>query len=281
MCLDPASTAPASRDAASDPASGPHSGQTTSVYAAERVLGALRDTDVLARVDEHEFYLLLPETSGAGASVCRRRVLEHLGAPGGLARLSDGSGLDITLGVATYPHDGTDLSQLLRVARHRAERSAQSVVRRLGLARMNLDDALDALAWAADGEGADIDAPRSIELPALDLVGLAVSALNEARRGGKVRAVCTTRSGVSTGAALRAALGREDDGEVRLEVVDVSHLEGQRDLEVFGFIAEHASYVLAGRASRGVVRAVHASDPLLVDLLLARLGDLVGHRLGD
>src|SRR5207302_1598609 len=43
---------------------------------AEVILGAVRDTDVLARVDEHEFYLLMPETGGVGAQNCRRRVLQ-------------------------------------------------------------------------------------------------------------------------------------------------------------------------------------------------------------
>src|SRR5690606_12073550 len=43
-----------------------------SVASVERILGAVRDTDVLARVDEREFYLLLPETGGIGAHICRR-----------------------------------------------------------------------------------------------------------------------------------------------------------------------------------------------------------------
>ena len=50
---------------------------------AEVVLGAVRDTDVLARVDEREFYLLMPETGGVGAQSCRRRVLQSAAARAG------------------------------------------------------------------------------------------------------------------------------------------------------------------------------------------------------
>ncbi len=42
---------------------------------ADLLLKAVRDTDVLARVDEHEFHMLLPDTDGLGAHACRRRVL--------------------------------------------------------------------------------------------------------------------------------------------------------------------------------------------------------------
>jgi GGDEF domain-containing protein len=73
------------------------------VFGAERVLGAVRDTDVLARVDANEFYLLLPETGGPGAHACRRRILAQLGAASGVSQFS------AAVGVATFPHDGSDL----------------------------------------------------------------------------------------------------------------------------------------------------------------------------
>jgi hypothetical protein len=42
------------------------------------VLAAVRDSDVVARVDDGEYYLLLPETGLLGALACRRRILERL-----------------------------------------------------------------------------------------------------------------------------------------------------------------------------------------------------------
>lgn len=251
-----------------------------SVETVERVLGAVRDTDVLARVDEHEFYLLLPETGGTGAHTCRRRVMRQLGGPGGLRR-GNGPSVELCMGVATYPHDGADLSTLLRVAKHRAEASRRSVVRRLDLERLPLGELLDALLWGlSDEDGVGIEQPRSIELPAMDLVGLALTALGEASRGGGVRIAATQRPGMSIGSAVRAALGRERE-DVRLHAADVSDSPGCRDLEILSIVAEHGAYALVGRVDRGVVRAIHAADPLLADLLAQRLGQASGTRVVD
>src|SRR5690606_9773932 len=54
-------------------------GQRSNVELADRLLAAVRDTDIVARIDETEFYLLLPETGGIGAHSCRRRIMQHLG----------------------------------------------------------------------------------------------------------------------------------------------------------------------------------------------------------
>jgi GGDEF domain-containing protein len=267
---------------------GPESGgsadtrQQPSIEAAERVLGVVRDTDVLARVDEGEFYLLMPETGGMGAHTCRRRVMRQLAGPGGLRR-GDGRIIDITMGVATFPHDGGDLSQLLRVAKHRAEVSRRSVVRRLGLDRLPLGELFDSLFWSLSelGEvGHGIETPRGIELPTMDVVGLAVGTVNEALRGGSARVVATQRGGMSVGAAVRSALGRDRE-DVRFDAVDVSDSPGCEDLEVLVVIAEHGTYSLVGRSDRGMVRALHLADPLFADLVIQRLGDAAGVRLFD
>lgn len=247
------------------------------VEVADRVLDAVRDTDVLARVDEQEFYLLMPETGGAGAHTCRRRVLRRMRGAGARGATH----LDATMGVATFPHDGGDLSQLLRVAKHRAEASKRSAVRKLELERLPLGEILDTLLWtAAEASGDDFDAPRLIELPAMDLVGLALSAVNEARRSGKARVVAAQRPGVSASAAIRAIVAQDSDDLV-FDALDVTAVPGFRDLELLGIVSEHASYVLLGRSDRGVVRAVHSSDTLLVDLVILRLGEVVGQRLLD
>ena len=90
----------------------------------------MRDTDVLARVDEREFYLLMPETGGVGraelppAGACSRQQRAPAARVRGAFRPSS------RIGVSTYPHDGTDLSRLLRAAKRRAEMSQRSIVRR-------------------------------------------------------------------------------------------------------------------------------------------------------
>ncbi|MEI9937025.1 MAG: response regulator [Pseudomonadota bacterium] len=251
------------------------------VLVAEHVLAAVRDTDVLARVDANEFYLLLPETGGLGAHACRRRILAELATrePG----WSPG-GLGVTVGVATFPHDGGDLSRLLRVAKQRAEASQNSVVHRLKLREHSLPDLADALLAqpAADPlpNARGLESPHYIELPAMDLVGLALSTVSEAWRAGQSRVVASVHAGISVGGAVRAEHGRDGDG-LRFDAVDVSGLEGCANLDILCVVAEHSAYVLLGRTEGNVVRAVHAADPLLVDLILRKLSEATDLRLAD
>ena len=250
------------------------------VLVAEHVLSAVRDTDVLARVDANEFYLLLPETGGLGAHACRRRILAEL-----MTRepsWSTGS-LAVTVGVATFPHDGGDLSRLLRVAKQRAEASQNSVVHRLGSSDLSLPGLADALlaqpsALLPNSRG--LESPHYIELPAMDLVGLALSTVSEASRAGQARVVASVHAGISVGGAVRAEHGRDGDG-LRFDAVDVSSLDGCANLDVLCVVAEHSAYVLLGRSEGNVVRAVHAADPLLVDLVLRKLSDATDLRLAD
>ncbi len=248
------------------------------IATADRVLAAVRDTDVLARVDANEFYLLLPETGGIGAHACRRRVLEQLGGIGNQGPY------ELTIGLASYPHDGGDLSRLLRVARHRADASRGSVIAQLDLRRASLPEVVDRLVSGVNlrrGSAAELlEAPRYIELPTTDVPGLVASALQEAARGGTAHVAVTKHSGVSVGGALRSELLREGEGTL-FEAVDVSAAPGCENLEILAIVAEHGTYALLGRSEGNVVRAVHAADPLLVDLLLTKLGEAGGVRLFD
>jgi len=251
------------------------------VLVAEHVLTAVRDTDVLARVDANESYLLLPETGGLGAHSCRRRILAELAErePGWSS-----SGLGVTVGVATFPHDGGDLSRLLRVAKQRAEASQNSVVHRLSLREQSLPDLVDALLAQPGSEllpnARGLESPHYIELPAMDLVGLALSTVSEAWRAGQARVVASVHAGISVGGAVRAEHGRDGDG-LRFDAVDVSALEGCANLDILCVVAEHSAYLLLGRSEGNVVRAVHAADPLLVDLILRKLSDATDLRLSD
>ncbi|MEO6602852.1 MAG: response regulator [Polyangiaceae bacterium] len=251
------------------------------VLVAEHVLAAVRDTDVLARVDANEFYLLLPETGGLGAHSCRRRVITEMAQRG--PGWPD-EGLQVTVGVATFPHDGGDLSRLLRVAKQRAEASLNSVVHQLDLGGLSLSDLVDTLlAQLAEGptSGArGLEIPHYIELPAMDLVGLALATVSDASRGGQARIIASVHPGISMGGAVRAEHGRDGEGLV-FDAVDLTGLEGCSNVEVLCVVAEHSAYVLIGRNEGHVVRAVHAADPLLVDLLLRKLSDATDSRLAD
>lgn len=261
-----------------NPESNARPSREPTVEAAERVLAAVRDTDVLARVDANEFYLLLPETGGLGAQACRRRVLEQLGSE------TTKGGLEVVMGLANFPHDGADLSRLLRVAKHRADASAASIVERFNLEGLALAELLDTLlgrvAVQAARGGGDLEAPRYIELPAMDVIELALSAVREAVRAGETRVVATQHNGISIGGAVRAEVVREMEG-VRLEVLDTNAVPGAENADILLIVAQHTCYSFVGRSEGNLVRAVHSADPRLTDVLMARLSEATGARLLD
>jgi diguanylate cyclase (GGDEF)-like protein len=113
--------------------------------AADALLDAVRDSDVLARVEDDEFYLLLPETGLLGALSCRRRIRKRFASSAEIGELAPDGSLDPVVGIAVYPTDGADLGRLLRVGRRRAERSRKGVWRRLQLGSKPFWESVDAL----------------------------------------------------------------------------------------------------------------------------------------
>lgn len=239
---------------------------------ADQLLRAARDTDVLAHVDEHEFHLLMPESDGLAAHACRRRVLARLTERGSMPH-------GLMVGVSTFPHDGQNLSQLLRIARRRADATRHSLVRRLGPDQSGLLDLLDVHGWEREAAGPNaLSAARSVELPITDAVALATTVVGDAVRGGATMLVVSHHERSSLGAAVRASLGPPRDN-VTLHAIDARPASPQESIEALAVIAEHGSYALIGRSEGGVVRGLHAADPLLADLLAERLGRAAGLRL--
>ena len=86
----------------------------------DTILDAVRDTDVLAHVEDDEMYLLVPDTGLLGALACRRRIAERQNRRSELARLEGRPSLSVTIGLATYPRDGRDLTSLLKSCHKRS-----------------------------------------------------------------------------------------------------------------------------------------------------------------
>jgi ActR/RegA family two-component response regulator/GGDEF domain-containing protein len=255
-------------------------GGNASTDLAEVILSVVRDTDVLARVDEREFYLLMPETGGVGAQSCRRRVLQsaasRAGRPG-----TWGVPDELTIGVATYPHDGTDLSRLLRAAKRRAEMSKRSIVRNISHDARTLSALVDDL-MRSTGSFAepDFEGARPIELSLRDAIDLAISAVSEAMRAGPTFVAVAHHPELGLSSSVRAHLGQEREG-LALHILDLRNAEGCEDLQVLTVIAEHGAYLLVGRSDGVGMKGIHGSDPILVDLITLRSGQTAGVRLLD
>src|SRR5262249_11441551 len=113
-----------------------------------------------------------------------------------------------------------------------------------------------------------------------DVVGLVLSAVREAARGGQSLVVLTRHGGVGIGGTLTGDAGRS--GSPRsMHAVDVGPVPRCANVGVCAPVSEHGAYAFAGRVEGYSVRAVHTADPLLADLLIQRLGQAAGARLGD
>ncbi len=266
---------------------------------ADVILDSVRDSDVLARVEDDEFDLLLPETGLLGALACRRRILDCFAGAPELMDVPGGTALDPVVGVAVYPQDGLDLGRLLRVSRRRSERSRSGPWRRMGLAGRPFWRAIDDLLGSEDdvavGRDGSIGLHRDL-LAAHDETGLArhvalsnhlLSYIGGAIAGDAIGHAVAGTLYVAGDDQLAAAVTHEvsdierpalrawilgpasgPGGRLRLEVAD-PRLQ-QRILLLA--LTELGGYALVARPLRpGTLLAFHSVDLDLVDGLVSSL----------
>mgnify|MGYP001446104568 CR=1 FL=1 len=93
---------------------GHHAGDLLLMQTASRLRDSLRGNDVLARLGGDEFAILLDDVGGDGAVTAASRLCDAVGQPFAI----DGGSLisSVSIGIARFPEDGLDLSELLRKA---------------------------------------------------------------------------------------------------------------------------------------------------------------------
>jgi diguanylate cyclase (GGDEF)-like protein len=121
----------------------------------ESISRVVRDSDILAKVSDSEFYVLLPETDSLGARMFIRRSQEAFSAEPFISTMSGDYPVSITLGTATFPLDGNDFDDLLGTCREAMERSRASLYRRLRLHEKDFWESVQLLV----GRPEDYDAP--------------------------------------------------------------------------------------------------------------------------
>lgn len=237
--------------------------------ARHEVADLVRTTDALCSADDGDLLVFLPETGGLGAQACRRRILARLRgerrsrpkAPS--ARASDGPrAAAVVVGVATFPHDGTGLSRLIRAARTRADEEARSSVHALGLEALSLSEVVDALI-ARPILDAGPRSPYPLDVALSALFSFVVRAVRDALRGGEARVVTTLQPGLGAAAAARQVCTPR--------VLDIRTFAGCEDIEAVVIEAEHAHWVCCGRVNGERFVGVHAADALLADVVSRRL----------
>jgi diguanylate cyclase (GGDEF)-like protein len=256
---------------------------------------AAREADVLARADEREFQVLLPETDHFGARRFLRRATEEIARDAAVQALERRVPLLLSMGIATYPRDGEDPEALAGRCRARVEEQRGSLVRRLHLG----DLAAGAFWELADlllSEGAHLPesspSARRHADPAL-FEAVQREAARELGRDRWARGVLYLGSSAGTTGAAPLLRGlpegqgasRSGDDPARVFVlgprssgapaphrlVSRVHVEGDARIAAHDFLlflGESAAYALLQRTGGALF---HTSDAPLVDLLVAKL----------
>ena len=255
---------------------------------------AAREADILARADESEFQVLLPETDHFGARTFLRRAAEVIARDAAVQALERRVPLLLSTGIATYPRDGEDPEALAVRCRARVEEQRGSLVRRLRLSDLppgafwELADVL--LSDDARLPESSPSARRHAD-PAL-FEAVQREAARELGRDRWARGVLYLGASSGSGAApLMAGLpegqgaSRSGDDPARVFVlgprgsgapaphrlVNRVHVEGDARIATHDFLlflGESAAYALLQRPGGALF---HTSDAPLVDLLVAKL----------
>ena len=263
------------------------------VTAVSRVV---RDADILAKVSESEYYVLLPETDAFGALMFLRRAADEARKEPSIHEVERLCPVLLSMGASTFPKDGEDFDELLHWARARVQDQRGSLLRRLHLGDLE-PSAFWELADLLLSDSAHV--PESSPSARLDadpelLVAAQREAAREIARDPRARGVLYAGVRGGAGASLLAALPQADvaaragDSSVRVyllgprgkaqapqhPLVTEVFLDGDKRFashEFLLFISEHAAYALLAGPSG---RMFHTSDLPLVDALVSKLQNL-------
>lgn len=249
----------------------------------DAVLASVRDSDVLARVEDDEYYLLLPETAMLGVSAVRRRILRQFGSSPELARLGLGEVAPI-IGMAVYPGDGPDLGRLLRVGRRRSDRSRRGPYRQLRLSGLSFWESVDLLLETEKASSLkdELSLGAHVTLPRALISRVAAQIASDAVRS-RAAGTLYVAGDDEVASAVLGALAVTDPGPLRAWMLGGANCRGNpmclpvndpRLDEQILLVAmtELGGYFLAAKPLReGGFRAYHSADHDLVDGLVAAL----------
>ncbi len=263
------------------------------VRATTRALGrVLRDSDVLAKVAEQEFLLLLPETDPFGAQVFLRRALAAAREAPELRAIDGLAPLQLMGGAASFPRDGEDLDFLTEACRARLEQRRASLHRRLVLEPLGFWEAVELLLGSPDGprlpadEGADPSrrgrVPEALFEEVQAEIGRALLRepgvrslvyLGAAEAGHGLPLVRTLERAAQDFAPRVYLLARRAEVTPRPGLTPLVLGGDERLLRHQFVLWLHGStaYALLQRRGRGATWAFHSSDAALVDGLVSKL----------
>lgn len=264
--------------------------------AARGVIRALsrivRDSDVLAKATEQEFFLLLPETDYFGALTFLRRAMEAAGEEPEVKEIETQVPLGLTGAAAAFPKDGEDFDELVLRCRRRCEERRGSLHRKLLLEGLPFWDSVSLLLGSARSPrlpGDERSEPsRRGKVAATLFEEVQAEVARELSRDPFARGLvylggAEVRSDLPIAVGLESVpcdfsarvylLGRKGDLESHLGLTPIFVESDERMArhQFLFWLAENAAYALIQRRGRGATWGFHTSDSALVEGLVSKL----------
>ena len=252
----------------------------------------IRDSDVIAKASEQEFYVLLPETDFFGALMFVRRAMAAVAEEPEVQEVEARLPLALTGGASTFPKDGEDFDELMHRCRRRMDERRASLQRRLLLDGLPFWDEVELLLGNAQSAKLPVDerAEPSRRGKVSDVLfdELQAEIARELLRdpgargllyvgGPEIRADLPIALGLETAPPDLGSrvylLGRRADLESHPALTPV-FLEGDERVgrhEFLFWLSESAAYALIQRRGRGATWGFHSSDTAVVDGLIFKL----------
>jgi len=252
----------------------------------------IRDSDVIAKASDQEFYLLLPETDFFGALMFVRRAVAAVREEPEVQEVEQRLPLALVGGASTFPKDGEDFDELVHRCRRRMDERRASLQRRLMLDGLPFWDEVNLLLGTPDSPKLPMDEKsepsRRGKVADVLFDELQAEIARELMRdpssrgllyvgGPEIRADLPIAAGLESAPPDLASriylLGRRVDLESHPALTPV-FLEGDERVSRHEFIlwlSENAAYALLQRRGRGATWGFHTSDTAVVDGLISKL----------
>lgn len=252
----------------------------------------VRDSDVIAKASDQEFYLLLPETDFFGAVMFVRRAIAAVREEPDAQEVEARLPLALVGGASTFPKDGEDFDDLVHRCRRRMDERRSSLQRKLMLDTLPFWDEVELLLGNASSPKLPVEdnAEPSRRGKVSDVLfdELQAEIARELIRdpgsrgllyvgGPEIRADLPIALGLErapTDLTSRVyLLGRRMDLESHPALTPV-FLEGDERMgrhEFLLWMSESASYALIQRRGLGATWGFHSSDTAVVDGLITSL----------
>jgi diguanylate cyclase (GGDEF)-like protein len=252
----------------------------------------LRDSDVIAKASDQEFYLLLPETDFFGAMMFVRRALVAVREESDAQEVEARLPLALVGGASSFPKDGEDFDELVHRCRQRMDERRASLQRKLLLDTLPFWEEVELLLGNASSPKLPVDesAEPSRRGKVSDVLfdELQAEIARELLRepgsrgllyvgGPEIRADLPIALGLESAPPDLASriylLGRRLDLDSHPALTPV-FLEGDERMarhEFLLWLSENAAYALIQRRGLGTTWGFHSSDTAVVDGLITKL----------